>query len=195
MRFLNKERSGASTFEWTVTLPFTITIIFVVFFIFMILLSWISYGSVASNIAKDLNIRGTGLIQANNYMSSYGSNTILKGRTATDYEYTITRDQVRVNHLNSGDEVLNSYKNAVMYHMKEYANQFFFPYTKFEDINVDILQSNDDGSYTRTFDTESALSNYLIKVDIRYKFMPIQIMELTGQPGVDLYASGYGIVT
>ena len=163
---LNRRRSGASTFEWVLTLPFMITIIFIVFYIMLVLFSWASYGAVASNMAKDLNIRSSGLMQANQKVGS--TNVIMQGRTAYNKSYVITRDQVKVNGMESGNKLLNSYKNAVIYHMTEYSNQFYFPYTEFKDMNVNILQMNEDGSYTRTFDTESTLSNYIVKVDIRY---------------------------
>lgn len=190
---LDRRRSGASTFEWVLTLPFMITIIFIVFYIMLVLFSWASYGAVASNMAKDLNIRSTGLIQANQKVGS--SNVIMQGRTAYNKSYVITRDQVKVNGMESGNKLLNSYKNAVIYHMTEYSNQFYFPYTEFRDMNVNILQMNEDGSYTRTFDTESTLSNYIIKVDIRYDFAPVKVMGMFQVPPITLSATGYGVVT
>lgn len=190
---LNIRRSGASTFEWVLTLPFMITIIFIVFYIMLVLFSWASYGAVASNMAKDLNIRSSGLMQANQKVGS--TNVIMQGRTAYNKSYVITRDQVKVNGMESGNKLLNSYKNAVIYHMTEYSNQFYFPYTEFKDMNVNILQMNEDGSYTRTFDTESTLSNYIVKVDIRYDFAPVKVMGMFQVPPITLCATGYGVVT
>lgn len=190
---LNRRRSGASTFEWVLTLPFMITIVFIVFYIMLVLFSWASYGAVASNMAKDLNIRSSGLMQANQKVGS--ANVIMQGRTAYNKNYVITRDQVKVNGMESGNKLLNSYKNAVIYHMTEYANQFYFPYTEFRDMDVSILQMNEDGSYTRTFDTESTLSNYIVKVDIRYDFAPIKVMGMFQVPHITLCATGYGVVT
>lgn len=190
---LNRRRSGASTFEWVLTLPFMITIIFIVFYIMLVLFSWASYGAVASNMAKDLNIRSSGLMQANQKVGS--TNVIIQGRTAYNKSYVITRDQVKVNGMESGNKLLNSYKNAVIYHMTEYSNQFYFPYTEFKDMNVNILQMNEDGSYTRTFDTESTLSNYIVKVDIRYDFAPVKVMGMFQAPPITLCATGYGVVT
>lgn len=190
---LLKRRSGASTFEWVLTLPFMITILFIVFYIMLVLFSWASYGAVASNMAKDLNIRSSGLIQANEKVG--GTNVIMQGKTAYNKSYVITRDQVTVNGKQSGDALLNSYKNAVIYHMTEYANQFYFPYTEFDSMNVNILQMNEDGSYSKTFDVESTLSNYIIKVDIKYKFAPVRAMGLFQVPPINLTATGYGVVT
>ena len=190
---LNRRRSGASTFEWVLTLPFMITIIFIVFYIMLVLFSWASYGAVASNMAKDLNIRSSGLMQANQKVGS--TNVIMQGRTAYNKSYVITRDQVKVNGMESGNKLLNSYKNAVIYHMTEYSNQFYFPYTEFKDMNVNILQMNEDGSYTRTFDTESTLSNYIVKVDIRYDFAPVKVMGMFQVPPITLCVTGYGVVT
>lgn len=191
--YLKRERSGASTFEWILTLPFTIFIVFFIFYIMLMLFSWASYGGVASNVAKDLNVRSTGLVKANHELAESG-NVIMQGKTAYNYSYTITKDQVTVNGKTSGNALLNSYKNAVIYHMTEYKNQFYFPYTKFKSINVDFLQLNSDGTYSETFDASSTLSNVIVKVDINYEFAPFSFMKVA-LPGVSLFSTGYGIIT
>lgn len=192
-KFLQHKRKGVSTFEWALTLPFTLLTLFIVFYIMLLIFSWVSYGGVASNIAKDLNMRSTGLIQVNKDVG--GSDVVASGKTGYGRSYTITRDQITINGQEYGDDITNSYKNAVVYHMREYGDALFFPYTQFKNVDVSILQMDKSGSYSKVFTFDKTLSNYIIKVDIHYEYSPLRIMKMYNALAVPLSSTGYGIIT
>lgn len=201
---LNKRRSGASTFEWTLTLPFTIIIIGFMFYLMFMLLSWASYGTLASNIAKDLNMRTVGLSEALNWSNARGSNSVI----ASGYGTVITTDQITVEGEKSGTTLENAYKAVVAYefanHNKygivnnDYANQVFFPYTKFENIDLSFRRAGAGTSYSsaKTLNNYTTLSNYLVKVQIIYEFMPFSFFGNYIQiPGLTVVTAGYGVIS
>ena len=186
--YLKRERSGASVFEFTLTCPFMILLIFIIFSLMLILFSWASYGAVASTLAKDLNIRSTGLITANEKLSGTGD-VLIQGESA-GIPFQVKKSQFKVNESGTNSGLTGAYRNALMYSATEHADQLFFPYTRLDSINAYVKQLNNS-------DLESSknLSNYIVKVDIKYDFAPIKILDLMNIPALKICATGYGIVT
>lgn len=198
-KFLNRERKGASTFEWTLTLPFALMIVFVTIFTMLMLFSWASYGALASNLAKDLNFKVTGMRTMDEWgATNMSSGYIMAGKTSYDgATHTISLDQIRINgNANNGNDALRRYRYATAYHMKEYKDQFFFPYTNFDYVDVYVRRLSGTGAAVTVNPSETDnLSNYIVKVDIHYTFSPVKIMQYGQMRGVNLTASGYGIIS
>lgn len=211
-KYSNKERQGSSTFEWTLTCPFAFILVMLCFYIMLMLFAWASYGSVASEIAKSLNIKYTALEQVNKWYetstvksegyimtgkTSYSSQDVSGAAASVAVPNTITMNSITVNN-NQGNASLNeSYKRAVAYHMLEHANQFYLPYTKFNNINVYFKQVKNNGKDVLDMTDTNNLSNYIVKVDINYNFFGLQY-DVFGKkysiPGPSMNATGYGIV-
>lgn len=202
-KVLNKERAGSSTFEWTMLTPFTFAVVFVALMIMLLLFSWVSYGSLANNLATDLNFRQTGLERADKWVKAHG--TVIRTPNGNQL------DGANVVNMTTGGsaKVTGAYKNAVIYHMNEYKGQFFFPYTKLDNINVSIIRLNNSGGFeTPSMETVTSpnvnnrtsknFSNSIVKVDINYHFAPVDIMN-DNFPikwnGLPISTSGYAVIT
>lgn len=192
--YLTKRREGASVFEWTLTLPFAMFIVGFIFYIMLLLFSWASYGAVASTVAKDMNIRSTGLSTSNDIMSNVGE-VVINGQSAVGGSFNVTKSQFKIDDATSGNKVVNSYKNALMYAASQHANQFYFPYTRFNSMNASIRQIDSTNSYSTQLDTTSTLSNYIVKVDIDYDFAPVSLFGLADFGKINLHTSGYAVIT
>lgn len=190
-QFLQKKRTGVLTFEAVLTTPIIVILVGLCLFFMILLVSWTSYGSLASELASDLNLRSTGLIEANEKVPA--GNIVMSGSTG-EYLYTITKDQFTVNDLQSGSSVLNSYKNALIYSALRYKKQFYLPFCEFKNCNVDILQLSKDGTYDTNISNTSTLSNYIVRVSINYTFKPFSFFNFSlGE--ISVYTDGYSIVT
>jgi hypothetical protein len=209
-RILEKDRNSSSAFEWTMTTPFTFAVVLVALFIMLLLFSWVSYGSLANNIATDLNFRQTGLERASTWVDEHPTNGGLLVRDKSG-NYLSTSKVIMVN--GGSTEVTEKYKKAVIYHMNEYANQFYFPYANFDEIDVSIIRK-DNGAYvvpdmtvvtlsdsdeeddTQTARTSQNFSGSIVKVDIKYTFFPVKIMNgMAGWSGLNIVSSGYAVIT
>jgi hypothetical protein len=204
LRALNRERSGASTFEWTLTLPFTIILVGFMFYMTFLLLSWASYGSLASNLAKDLNMRSIGLTEAKEWVNAHPNNRIESkdGRV-------FTLDQVSPGR----SDVESAYRNVIAYQIanhsrlggsgnmatNDYANQIFFPYTSCK--NIKLLISEVKNGVAVPVDKNGNLSNCVATVEISYEYCPFSLWGKYGEPGslslfkVPMKATGYGIIS
>lgn len=195
--YLNKYRSGSSTFEWTLTAPFMIFIVMVIFWVMIMFLSYASYGSLASNIAKDMNMRSIGVSKANAAVG--GQTNVLSANDGFGNTYQIKSNQFLVDGVNPGDKTRVSYKNALIYAAQSYKEHFYFPFTHFDNINVSFRQANGAGS--GGINDSTVLSNYIVQVDVNYTYGFAQGSDRTFSlmgvpiPGVHLTASGYGIIT
>ena len=123
IKFLKDDREGASTFEFTLLAPFTFALIFITMAFFLVILSWTSFGSLANNIAEDLNIRQTGITRAaalqnqpNNGLQVY----VVDGQQLS----LLNSDKVTVDLGNSVGET--RIKNAVIY--AAIFKSFFIPF-------------------------------------------------------------------
>lgn len=199
---LNTKRKGSSSFEWVCTVPLTVVLVGITIIMSVLIISWVNYGSCASVIAKDMNFRQTGLQAANEWIQANqgrdgGINFQVKnslGKMSTIHPDT----QVTVN----GSSAASPYRNAVVYHMNEQKQQFAFPYTDFENIDVSIKRVTTDGTFdTVTPDGEGQnLSNNLVKVSIHYRFMPVRVQGIGGgivfqMEGLHLTSEGYSVIT
>ena len=191
---LRKDRSGASVFEWTITLPFTIILFAIAMYVMLVLISWASYGSLASIIAKDLNTRSYGLQAANYTISTSIPTSVVVTGSSGGEVYTITKDQFTVNGSTSGNSAEQAYRNALILSAADNASMLFFPYTELKSIDVSIRQVTTSGVYS-TIDMSGTLSNYLIKVDIQYYFAPFTIMGMVETLSLTITSTGYGVVT
>lgn len=205
VKLLNKERAGSSTFEWTMLTPFTFAVVFVSLMIMLLLFSWASYGSLANNIATDLNFRQTGLERADTWIKNNPDATKVYNK-----QHELVLDTRSIVNMTSGGgaKVNAAYKNAVLYHLREYANQLNFPYTKLDNINVSIVRLNSSGNYelpdmntvatTDSDRTSKHFSNSIVKIDIQYRFAPIDLMNNNFPihwDGIPITASGYAVIT
>lgn len=209
LRTLNRERSGASTFEWTLTLPFTIILVGFMFYMTFLLLSWASYGSLASNLAKDLNMRSIGLTEARDWASSH---SVGGGRVLAQSSdgRTFTIDQVSPGR----SSVESAYRNVIAYQIanhsrldgsagelttNDYANQIFFPYTDCKNIKLSIVEVKNGTAVP--VDDKGNLSNCVAAVEITYDFCPFSLWGRYMEPGslsiggITMHATGYGIVS
>ena len=204
LRTLNRERSGASTFEWTLTLPFTIILVGFMFYMTFLLLSWASYGSLASNLAKDLNMRSIGLTEARDWVNSHPN-----GRIESGDGRVFTLDQVSPGR----SDVESVYRNVVAYQIvnhnrlgssgdmttNDYANQIFFPYTSCK--NIRLLISEVKNGVAVPVDKNGNLSNCVATVEITYDYCPFSLWGRYMEPGslslfgITMKATGYGIVS
>ena len=198
-KFLSCYRSGASIFEWTITLPFTLLTVFVALYMMLMILSWTSYCALASNLAKDLNTRSTGIIYANKWINeNVPGRYIINGKNAVGSEFKINKDQFYVNGQNSytGTNLTSAYWNTLLYHVHEYGDQFYFPYTTFKQARVYFKQVDASGVHATGFDSAHTLSNYIVKVDIDYDFALFKLNFVGGDLGkLNLKSTGYGIIT
>lgn len=204
LRTLNRERSGASTFEWTLTLPFTIILVGFMFYMTFLLLSWASYGSLASNLAKDLNMRSIGLTEARDWVNSHPN-----GRIESGDGRVFTLDQVSPGR----SDVESVYRNVIAYQIvnhnrlagsgdmstNDYANQIFFPYTSCK--NIKLLISEVKNGVAVPVDKNGNLSNCVATVEITYDYCPFSLWGRYMEPGslslfgITMKATGYGIVS
>lgn len=195
-KFLNKERQGTSTFEWVMTCPFSIGLVFICFFIMLILLSWASYGSVASEIAKSMNVKNAGIEKAEIWYTKKiaGNGVVITPSSPYALGGDITMEQISINDGVGDANIINKYKKVAAYHMQDTVgrqNQFYFPYTKFDNIKIYMKQLDSSGKYTSNLSSTNNMSNYIIKVDIYYQFAGLGLYSREA----NLCATGYGVVS
>lgn len=189
--FFSRERAGAVVFEAVLATPITLLLVGLCLFFMVLLISWTSYGGLASELASDLNLRSTGLTEANSKVP--GGNIVMSGSEG-QYDYTISKDQFTINGQESGSTLLNSYKNALIYSALHYKNQFYMPFSEFKDCNVDILQLGKDGTYNEEIPSTTTLSNYIVRVTINYGFKPFRLLGID-LGDINIQTTGYSVVT
>lgn len=190
-RYVNDERKGATTFEWTITSPVLLGLLFIVMFMLMFILSYANYGALASDVASSMNFRQTGITNAKAAVHGGNNGLLVRDKQGNYLAY----DKITVN----GNAGRTDFKDVVVYYMNQNANKVYFPFAEMNNVSVDTFRMNNANSATRVnltsnMATASNFANVLVKVNVNYRFMPINFMGWQW-PGMTVNVAGYSVLT
>ena len=190
-KYVSRERKGSMTFEWTITSPVLLGLLFIVMFMLMFVLSYANYGALASDVASSMNFRQTGIANAKAAVHGGNNGLLVRDKQGNYLPYNC----ISVN----GDTSRTDFKDVVVYYMNQNANKVYFPFAEMQNVSVDTFRMNNASSATRVnltsgMSTAANFANVLVKVNVKYKFMPINFMGWTW-PGMTVNAAGYSVMT
>ena len=190
--FLKDEHIGSTAIETTILLPLMFGTFIMLLYLLFMMLAYVTYGNIASNIAHQLNMRQTGYTTAvNTYYAdgtyhmpnvyTYGVKESGDSRYAyTDSGVFLRQDQVVCNpdnkYLRSGTYFaldITGQARTGNNTMNMTGDQFIIPYVQVDQVRVDTSKPlNFDSGRTGT----SVAANCVVKVSITFRtFNPLGV--------------------